>query len=105
MKKKLETGTINNKKSSGRPPKLSARDVRSLEKIVRTGRRKTLNTVTAEYNEMQRKEKQVCGKTINKYLKAKRWNKRVAAKVLLIYRENRKKTCGFLQKNERLQLE
>ena len=54
--------------------------------------------MTAEYNEMQRKEKQVCRKTINKCLKAKRWNKRVAAKVPLIKRENRKKRVDFCKK-------
>lgn len=98
IKKERKTGSIQNKKSPGRPPKLNARDVRQLKKIVRCGRRQSLSSVTKEFNKCKPIKSQVCKKTVRKYLKAHQWVQRAAAKVPLINRTNRLRRLNFCKK-------
>ena len=53
VKKYRNTGSVKNKKRSGRPKLVSDRDYRKLEHLVKVYRRDTLSNTTSKFNEIQ----------------------------------------------------
>ena len=76
-----------NKMSSGRPKKLSVRDVRCLKRIVSKNRRLSLKEVTNTLNSSTKSI--VSLQTVRRILKKNGWRRRCAAVVPSISRTNR----------------
>ena len=51
VKKYRNTGSVENKKRSGRPKLVSHRDYRKLERLVKANRRDSLSNITSKFNE------------------------------------------------------
>lgn len=59
-----ECGSVKNKKSIGRPPKISDRDVRNLIRITGKNRFLSLSQITKEFNKSQSSKSRLYTKTI-----------------------------------------
>ena len=51
VKKYINTGSVENKKRSGRPKLVSDRDYRKLGRFVKANSRDTLSNITSKFNE------------------------------------------------------
>lgn len=88
-----ETGSLENKPRSGRPPKIKPRDYRKLERIVKTNRRCSLSDITAKFNE--ERPEPVSRRTIQHNLHKNNYRRSVAKKKLVIKENNRKKRLSW----------
>lgn len=93
VRKEEVTGSVINKKSCGRPKKLSERNLRTLSRIVSKNRRLSIAKTTKVLNESI--NKCVTLQTVRKYLRKNGWNRRCAAAVPFINRRNRMKRLQF----------
>lgn len=88
-----DTGSLENKPRSGRPPKIKPRDYRKLERIVKTNRRCSLSDITAKFNE--ERPEPVSRRTIQHNLHKNNYRRSVAKKKLVIKEINRKKRLAW----------
>ena len=75
VKKYRNTGSVENKKRSGRPKLESDRDYRKLERLVKANGRDTLSNITSKFNE--NREIQVSRRTVQSHLSQHGFQKRV----------------------------
>jgi transposase len=92
-KKFSESGSVENKPRSGRPPKIKPRDYRQLERIVKTNRRCSLSDITAKFNE--ERQNPVSKRTVQHNLHKNNYRRSVAKKKLVIKEVNRKKRLAW----------
>ena len=90
VKKYRNTGSVENKKRSGRPKLVSDRDYRKLERLVKANGRDTLINTTSKFNE--NREIQV-SRTVQSHLSQHRFQKRVLNKKVVVKAENRRNGC------------
>ena len=95
VSKYKECGSVKNKKSIGRPTKISDRDARNLIRITGKNRFLSLSQITKEFNKSQSFKSRLCSKTVRKHLKNRGWRKCSAAKVPMIGSKNRAKRNFF----------
>ena len=99
VKKYMDTGSVENKKRSGRPKLVSDRDYRKLERLVKANRRDTSSNITLKFNE--NREIQVSRRTVQSHLSQHGFQKRVLKKKVVVKAENRRKRLPWCLEKRR----
>ena len=93
VRKNINTGSVENKKRSGRPKLVSDRDYTKLERLVQANRRDTLSNITSKINENG--EIQVSRRTVQSHFSQYGFPKRVLKKKVVDKAEKRRKRLSW----------
>ena len=85
------TGSVENKKRSGRPKLMSDRHYRKLERLVKANRWDTHSTITSKFNE--NREIQVSRRTVQSHFSQHGFQKMVLKKKVVVKAENGGNGC------------
>ena len=101
VKKRIEArGSVENIRRSGRPPKVSDRHYRRLERLVKTNRRESLIEITNKFNENI--DQPVAKRTVQLHLHKHGFSRRVSKKKVVVKESNRKKRLAWSTGKRRL---
>ena len=95
-----ERGSVENIRRSGRPPKVSDRHYRRLERLVKTNRRESLIEITNKFNENI--DQPVAKRTVQLHLHKHGFSRRVSKKKVVVKESNRKKRLAWSRGKRRL---
>lgn len=90
---------MENKQRSDRPPLVTQRDYRSLERTVKNNRRDSLTDITNKFNDQR--PRPVCKRTVQNHLAKHGFSKRVIRKKVVVRKENRSKRLSWCWEKRR----
>ena len=104
VKKRIEErSSVENIRRGGRPPKVSDRHYRRLERLVKTNRREILIEIINKFNENI--DQLVAKRTVQLHLHKHGFSRRVSKKEVVVKESNRKKRLAWSRGKRRLTLQ